>query len=43
MPTVCCALLLFVVFLPLLWQPRGDVPGWSIAGTSALPQGAGLS
>lgn len=37
LPTVCCVLLLFVVFLPLLWQPRGDMPGCSIAGTSEEP------
>lgn len=36
LPTVCCVLLLFVVFLRLLWQPREDMPGCSIAGTSAL-------
>lgn len=41
MPTVCCVLLLFVVFLRLLWQPWEDTPGCSMAGTSAVCRGAG--
>lgn len=41
MPTVCCVLLLFVVFLRLLWQPWEDTPGCSMAGTSAVCWGDG--
>lgn len=41
LPTVCCVLLLFVVFLWLLWQPWEDTPSCTMAGTSAVWWGAG--